>query len=343
MEETMQTPDDLRGPAVTGRPHVLEVYRYAARKGGIETVDVVAGELGILVNEVTEAVEYLLDSRLLRADGPPVGRFVPIDPEIAAASLVSSVEREIYQRRERIDQIRERLGAFRLDTTEGDAWRPAAMPIDYLADSDEVLGFLKLARDTCRDEVLVLLSSGDDSGGLDLLDDARLCAVGRSVSVRIVCQHRNRTDLATRVRIRKLVDAGAVVRTVSYVPRTAVVFDRSLAVLFGLSGGGESGVARVNNYGVVGFLLDLFNHLWDGATPLAGVESGYENVSDDLHRTIAALMAEGYTDEVIARKLDMSVRTCRRHIAALLRDLDAISRFQAGVAAARRYFAAHAE
>jgi DNA-binding NarL/FixJ family response regulator len=29
----------------------------------------------------------------------------------------------------------------------------------------------------------------------------------------------------------------------------------------------------------------------------------------------------------------MSLRTCRRHIAALMRDLDAVSRFQAGVRA----------
>jgi hypothetical protein len=32
----------------------------------------------------------------------------------------------------------------------------------------------------------------------------------------------------------------------------------------------------------------------------------------------------------------MSVRTARRHIATLMRELDAVSRFQAGVLAARR-------
>jgi DNA-binding NarL/FixJ family response regulator len=47
-------------------------------------------------------------------------------------------------------------------------------------------------------------------------------------------------------------------------------------------------------------------------------------------------MAKGYTDEVLARKLGMSVRTCRRHIASLMRRLDAVSRFQAGVRAGRR-------
>jgi DNA-binding NarL/FixJ family response regulator len=45
-------------------------------------------------------------------------------------------------------------------------------------------------------------------------------------------------------------------------------------------------------------------------------------------------MAQGFTDEAVARKLGMSVRTCRRHIAALMGSLDAVSRFQAGVRAA---------
>jgi DNA-binding NarL/FixJ family response regulator len=58
-------------------------------------------------------------------------------------------------------------------------------------------------------------------------------------------------------------------------------------------------------------------------------------VAGDLQQTIAAMMARGFTDEVLARKLGMSLRTCRRHIAALMQDLDAVSRFQAGVRASR--------
>ena len=53
-----------------------------------------------------------------------------------------------------------------------------------------------------------------------------------------------------------------------------------------------------------------------------------------LHQDIAKLMAQGFTDEAVARKLGMSVRTCRRHIAALMGSIDAVSRFQAGVRAA---------
>ncbi len=318
----------------------LEVYRYAARRGAIEALDAAAGDLGIGLGEVTAAVRYLLGSGLLRPDAAGSG-FVPVDPDVATAGLVSAVEREIYRRREQIDQIRERLGAFRPGFPAADGEPAGSLSMDYLVGPLEVRGFLKVASDACREEVLVLLSSDDDAAELDLLASAYLPLLGQQVAVRIICRHRNRTDLATRATMRKLVEAGAAVRTVSYVPRAAVVFDRAQAVLFGLDPQ-RPGAARVSNSGVVRFLLDLFDHVWDGAAPLEGADPGYAGVADDLQRTIAGLMAEGYTDEVIARRLDMSVRTCRRHIAGLLRDLDAISRFQAGVLAARRYFAREA-
>ena len=137
------------------------------------------------------------------------------------------------------------------------------------------------------------------------------------------------------MKIKQVIDAGAEVRTVSHLPRAAVVFDRALAVLLG-STDDERTAARVRDDEVVRFLIDMFEHMWDGATPLNSFESGYAEVADDLQHKIAGLMAKGFTDEVLARKMGMSVRTCRRHIAALMHDLDAVSRFQAGVMATRR-------
>ncbi|MGN9788362.1 hypothetical protein ACTMTF_43610 [Nonomuraea sp. ZG12] len=331
-----------RSPA-DGDP-VTDIYRYAARKGVIEAVEVAAEDLGLSLREAHEAVANLVESRLLRVDDSEGRRFVPVDPELASASLVSSVEREIYQRRELIDQIRERMGAFRSEY--GDAGRSsAASAVEYLVGAMEVRGFLKMAGDACRDEVLAMQAAGGD---VEDLSQMYLTLLARGVTVRIICQHRSRADVSTRMLLKRLTDAGAAVFTVSHVPRSAVVFDRALVVMFGVEGDGEDGVAdngeasvaRVHNHGIAKFLLDLFNHLWETATPLEGVEVGYANVADDLQQAIASLMAKGYTDEVVARKLGMSVRSCRRHIAMLMRDLDATSRFQAGVQAARRYLGA---
>ncbi|GIH96828.1 hypothetical protein ACFFMN_15060 [Planobispora siamensis] len=311
------------------RDHVMDVYRYAERKGAIEAIEVAAADLGIDVGEMREAVCHLVDSRLLRPDDGAGERYAPVDPELAAASLVSTVEREIYRRRELIDQIKERVGLVRPSP------EASRSTVDYLVGAMEVRGFLKTASDACRDEVLVL----QGGGVVGDLSETYLDLLARGVTVRIICQHRNRADIGTRMRMKRLTDAGASVYTVSHVPRSATVFDRSLVVLFGADDT-EANVARVHNQGIAQFFLDLFNHLWETATPLEGIDFGYAGVADDLQQSIAVLMAKGYTDEVVARKLGMSVRSCRRHIATMMRDLDATSRFQAGVQAARKYLTA---
>ncbi|MCK2216229.1 hypothetical protein MF672_020845 [Actinomadura sp. ATCC 31491] len=274
------------------------------------------------------------------AGGPPAGEGGPgaLGPAGAADRVmgtgelreaVRDLEREIYRRRELIDQIRERITLFE---PRRDGEGEPRSTVEYLEGTLEVRGFLKTASDGCREEVLVLQAGGV----VEELSDTYLGLVARGVTVRIICQHRNRADVATRMRMKRLTDAGAIIYTVSHVPRSAIVFDRSLVVLFGVQDE-EANVARVHNQGIAQFFLDLFNHLWEMATPLEGIDFGYAGVADDLQQSIAALMAKGYTDEVVARKLGMSVRSCRRHIATMMRDLDATSRFQAGVQAARTF------
>ncbi|SDI33483.1 hypothetical protein SAMN05192558_107188 [Actinokineospora alba] len=313
--------------------HLIDVYRYAARRGAIESVEQAAVDLGLTVHEVNATVNHLIESRLLRVD--PDRRLVPVDPEVAAALLVSPMEREIYQRRELIAQIRERTDVFRQDYVHTGLRGAGSASVESVSGVMEVRGLLKVASDACREEILVLLSGTVETDDFD--DFMSVCdrLLSRGVAVRVVCRHKSRTDFATRVKIKKLIDAGAVVRTASHIPRAAVVFDRSSAVLLG-DGAAEATASRVRQDEVVEFLLAMIDHLWDSATPLESFESGYAEVADELQQTVACLMAKGFTDEVVARKLGMSVRTCRRHIAALMSDLHAVSRFQAGVQAAQR-------
>jgi DNA-binding NarL/FixJ family response regulator len=314
--------------------HLTTIYRYAARRGGIGTLDEVAADLGLAIHEVAAAIDHLVGSHLLRTEPGSGDRLVAVDPEVAAVLLVSPMEREIYQRRELIAQIRERTELFRQDYARTGRATTELAGGERVTGTMEVRGYLKVAGDSCRQEVMVL-QAGQEPDDFDELLKVCQRLLERGVQVRIVCQHRSRADLTTRTKIKSVTDAGALVRTVSHVPRGAVVFDRELAVLLG-SDEGETTASRVRNEGVVQFLLDTFDHVWDAATPVGSIESGYAEVADDLQQTIAGLMAKGFTDEVLARKLGMSVRTCRRHIAALMRDLNAVSRFQAGVQSVRR-------
>lgn len=48
------------------------------------------------------------------------------------------------------------------------------------------------------------------------------------------------------------------------------------------------------------------------------------------------LLASGLTDEAAGKRLGVSLRTVRRHMAALMERLNATSRFEAGLKAAQR-------
>ncbi|WP_353942630.1 hypothetical protein ABII15_13895 [Streptomyces sp. HUAS MG91] len=313
---------------------VIGVYCHTVQRGGLDSVREAAEELGMDVHDVGAAAAGLVELGLLRTDPVGHGRLLPVDPRRASALLISPIEREIFARRDLIDQLRDRL-----DHIAGPEPQPAQLPvgsIDRLSGPAEIRGLLGLMADVCQREVLVLRAGQDRVGPLDDFLASSTGLIRRGIGIRALCTHSSRADFATRAKTVRLVDAGVEVRTVTRLAQTAVVFDRELALVLGATEEGDPVAWRVREDNVVRFLGDLVDQLWDDAAPFLAGETGYAEVADDLQQDIAKLMAQGLTDDVVARKLGMSVRTCRRHIAALLRTLDSTSRFQAGVQAANR-------
>ena len=84
-------------------------------------------------------------------------------------------------------------------------------------------------------------------------------------------------------------------------------------------------------------LGSLFDVLWDRAIPLdgGGDREGAWRISDE-DAALLRLLAAGLKDQAIARHLGIGLRTVVRRIGNLSRALDAETRFQAGLQAARR-------
>jgi DNA-binding NarL/FixJ family response regulator len=122
------------------------------------------------------------------------------------------------------------------------------------------------------------------------------------------------------------------------VPGRCLIVDRDVALLpIPTTETGRVGLAVVRESNVVSWVVATFEQLWAEAQP---VEDAISRHTDDLEldqtrAAILRLMAEGEKDEAISRRLSISVRTCRRHIADYMAQVDATSRFQAGVIAAR--------
>jgi DNA-binding CsgD family transcriptional regulator len=88
-------------------------------------------------------------------------------------------------------------------------------------------------------------------------------------------------------------------------------------------------------------LIALFEAEWERALPLPAflgegpaAQDGAE--SDETRTAVLSCLAAGLTDEGIARSLGCSLRTTQRQIRRLMHDLNASSRFQAGMEARRR-------
>jgi DNA-binding CsgD family transcriptional regulator len=75
----------------------------------------------------------------------------------------------------------------------------------------------------------------------------------------------------------------------------------------------------------------LFTGAWSNATPAQSYRRVSSRGRTEIARQILVCLTSGETDEAAAQGLGLSVRTYRRHVAELMQELGAVSRFQAGV------------
>jgi DNA-binding CsgD family transcriptional regulator len=115
--------------------------------------------------------------------------------------------------------------------------------------------------------------------------------------------------------------------------RGTVVSDGILSL--GVSGPEENGrYLTINEDPATARALDLmFAGAWGGAMPLQEHLRLSERLHSDSVRIVLQRLREGHTDDVAAKQIRVSLRTYRRHVAAIMRDVGANSRFQAGVRA----------
>lgn len=103
----------------------------------------------------------------------------------------------------------------------------------------------------------------------------------------------------------------------------------------GVGDPGGSRASMIQNSTVAAMLHRLLCGMWDTAQRPMRPLSFEGGARGRVLREVLTLMAEGYKDDAAARKLGLSVRTYRRYVADIMRDLNVESRFQAGVRAVR--------
>lgn len=324
----------------------VAVFEYALSRGSLVRGPADASPaLGLSPGEIEAACRTLLGLRLLRpAPGRPE-ELIPVSPDAAAAEVVGPLEARLARDAAHAQAVRDDLHSL-MPAYRAVRRRGHREGVDVLPDLAAASAMLTEAAADCREEVFSIQPGGGRAP--HRLGDAierDLAMLRRGVRMRTLYQHSARSSLSTQGYVETLAEAGAEYRTAAELPDRAVVFDRAVAFLPRRADGGSGeGAVLVRDPDVVAYLCRVFEQHWSGATPFLGTsEAAYKEVGPSLRRALVALLAEGAKDEVIARRMGMSLRTCRRHIAELLEELGAESRFQGGVLAERAGLAAPVE
>ncbi|MFD0367342.1 helix-turn-helix transcriptional regulator [Streptomyces sp. NPDC059071] len=254
----------------------------------------------------------------------------PIRPSTALAMLVRPIEEEIQQRQavaqglqQALDPIEALYNAQQRPTT--DLVMLQGLPAINAAIDD--------ATKRCTTELLTAQPGGSRSSTVlsEALQRSR-DLLARGVRLRTLYQHTVRYNPATMDYIHKIADAGdqAQVRTLDELFERLIIFDREVAFIPARSD--RQSALEVRNQALIAFLVDVYERAWQRATPLTPSSRSREepSVIPSIRRTICQLLISGHVDEAIARRLGMSVRTCRSHIAKIAEQLGSTNRAQLG-------------
>jgi DNA-binding CsgD family transcriptional regulator len=311
------------------------LYRAVLRAPGT-TLGAVADETGRGADDFDKSVTLLLEMGLLRVDGE---RLTAVSPMLAEATALGAEDLELGARRAALEQRRDAIR--RLVPDWNSALEAAALDqsVDVVTDQAAIANVLMHYADKCERDLLSMVPGRLPTSRIDGRTRlANLYSLRRGIRTRAIYQHAATRDRATVSYLNELASHGAKIRFAASVPGRSLVIDRSVALLpIPMQEPGRHGLAIVREPSVIAWVVATFEQQWADASPLEEVLSKQTDDTelDQTRAAILRLMAEGEKDEAISRRLSISVRTCRRHIADYMAQVGATSRFQAGVIAAR--------
>lgn len=261
-------------------------------------------------------------------------RYTPSPPDIALEVLALRRQQEIEHAR--------LAGVAFCNRVRPPSVAAAEAPVDLIRGRESVVLRFRQIQEMARRELLIL-----DKPPYVMEPDAqhRLQQELQDRGVRYrTIYDRDALGPSDRVeQLRQLAAHGEEARVLAGVPMKLVVADRRVGLApHDLFGGSQSAVL-LRASALLDGLVTLFEILWEQATPLwprrlphpPRRESGAGPV--ELLRTqdqqLLALLAAGLTDQAIARKLGVALRTVERRVRRMMDGLGARTRFQAGLQA----------
>ncbi|MET7310058.1 LuxR C-terminal-related transcriptional regulator [Streptomyces sp. NPDC005134] len=291
----------------------IQLYTEALRSGRIARADLAPAPC-------------LIDMALVHPD-PRDGTWMrPVPPSAALAHLLQPITREIHER-------------IRLTTALADSLAPLAsvvskdpnLAITVIEGKPQIRAAVGDATAEASEEVLTMQPGS--TRPFNQMPEAlprALSMIEQGARLRHIYQHSARYTPRLKEYLAQVPADRLQVRTVEQTVERLLIFDHSVAFI---PANAKRDVAlEIRHPALIRFLIQIYEVLWAQATPLTQqlptATPGTPVTA--VQRSIARLLVEGHVDDAVARKLGISVRTCRSHIAKLMQALSASSRTHLG-------------
>jgi DNA-binding CsgD family transcriptional regulator/sugar-specific transcriptional regulator TrmB len=279
---------------------------------------------------VREGLDELARLSLVRPSSEAPGEFRPVPPQVGLSALLLHQEAELRQRQDRL--AAGKVALERLIEEYAALTRQRYTDVEQLVGLDSIRGRIESLACECESEIMVFAPDGPQTEeNLQASRPIDLAVLQRGVRMRTIYQDSVVNDAASASYAGWLVEQGAQVRTTPVLPPRMIIYDRTIAIMPMDPNDSSVGAVLLRGTGMVTALCSLFSWVWESAQPLSRDRSCDDQGLTGQERAVLQLLAEGHTDEAVARKLAVSVRTGRRITANLTSRLGARSRFQAGV------------
>ncbi|MFE3498875.1 helix-turn-helix transcriptional regulator [Kitasatospora sp. NPDC059160] len=307
------------------------VYRLLLRSPGIG-IAAIALACGLDHDAARAAVTGLRELGLATAVRGRTA-FDGVDPQAAVERLarrrldgLQDEIRRVVSARHLVDGLLEDQRAGR----QGAGRQGASGELRYVEGIDQVIACVDELSFFAREERLTTHPGPIISAALDAVRASDLKYLRRGLRMRTIL-HASALDSHRISRFAtELAEQGAEVRGTAAPLERMVVFDRRTALVATDPQDITRGALVIRQPGLLSHLLALFERRWSQSCGIG------ERLPSGVEREVLRTMARVDKDEAGARALDMSLRTYRGHVAALMRRLDAPNRFQAALAARNR-------
>lgn len=299
-------------------------------------VDSLARRLNLGGDETRAALETLSRLALVRPSDDSQEELHAVRPEVGLEALLARQQAELASRQERVEASRAAAAEL---ISEYAAHHPAATEpgVELLRGVEEIRDRLALLTEQVRREVLAFAPGGPQTPeNIRASKPLSRRLLDRGVRMRTIYLDSIRNDTPSVEHAVWLTEAGAEIRTAPALPPRMIILDRETALVSADGEDSSQGATLLTRNGTVAALCVLFENVWASGQVLGEPRPRDHDGLTAQEKAAVRLLADGFTDDAIAKRLGVSPRTARRIASDLIERLDARSRFQAGAHAAER-------